>query len=216
MNIILIAPPAAGKGTQSELMVERDGLSHISTGDLLREVAKENTDIGRHIKGLLEVGSLIEDDIVLKLLEEKLINLNSKEGHIFDGFPRTIYQADKLEEVLSKLNQKVDFVFYIDIEKERAMKRMFGRLTCSCGAIYNTYRDTFKKDGYCNLCGEKLSKRTDDNEEAFNYRFDLYVEKTKPLVDYYKNKNLLYSISASDDKEVTYKEIESIIKGKYD
>lgn len=209
MNIILIAPPAAGKGTHSALLKEKYGLSHISTGDLLREVAISNDDIAEK----LSRGELITDEIVFELLENKIRELNSDKGHIFDGFPRTLNQADELENILSKFNQKVDVVIYLDIDKEIAMKRVLGRLTCtSCGKIYNIHIDKFKKENYCNICNIELNKRKDDNEETFTKRFDTYLEKTAPLIEYYKNKGLLYNVLTQQNKEDTFKLIEEVLR----
>ncbi len=208
MNIILIAPPAAGKGTHSALLKEKYGLSHISTGDLLREVATSDSSIAEK----LSRGELISDEIVFKLLENKLIELNSKVGHIFDGFPRTLSQAEELNNILNRLNQKVDYVIYLDIDREVAMKRVLGRLTCSgCGEIYNTYRDTFKVENKCNKCDSDLTKREDDNEETFTKRFDTYLEKTQPLIDYYSEKGLLHNVKCQDSKEETFALIEKVL-----
>ena len=208
MNIILIAPPAAGKGTHSALLKEKYELSHISTGDLLREVALTNQDIAEK----LSRGELITDEIVFELLENKIKDLNSDKGHIFDGFPRTLSQADELNDILSKFNQKVDVVIYLDIDKEVAMKRVLGRLTCpKCGEIYNTYRDTFNIENHCNKCNTELTKREDDNEETFTKRFDTYLEKTSPLIEYYKNKNLLHVVKCQTNKEETFALIENVL-----
>lgn len=208
MNIILIAPPAAGKGTHSALLNENYGLSHISTGDLLREVAVYDSSIAEK----MSKGELISDEIVFKLLEDKLIALNSKVGHIFDGFPRNISQAEELNNILNRLNQKIDYVIYLDIEKEVAMQRVLGRLTCSnCGEIYNTYRDTFKVEGKCNKCDSDLTKREDDNEETFTKRFDTYLEKTQPLIEYYNNKGLLHNVKCQPNKEETFELIRKVL-----
>jgi adenylate kinase len=208
MNIILIAPPAAGKGTHSALLKEQYGLSHISTGDLLREIALNDKDMADK----LSRGELITDEIMFKLLEKKIIDLNSSKGHIFDGFPRTLNQAEELDIILIKFNQKVDVVIYLDIDKEVAMKRITGRLNCSkCGGIYNAYKDTFKVENHCNKCGSELFKREDENEETFNKRFDTYLEKTQPLIEYYKNKNLLRNVKCQTNKEDTFVLIKEII-----
>lgn len=208
MNIVLIAPPAAGKGTHSALLKDKYGLSHISTGDLLREFAVTNHDISEK----LSRGELITDEIVFELLENKIKDLNSNKGHIFDGFPRTLSQAEELNNILTKFNQKVDVVIYLDIDKDVAMKRVLGRLTCpKCGEIYNIHRDTFKKENHCNICDTELTKREDDNEETFTKRFDTYLEKTAPLIEYYRNKELLHNVICQKDKEDTFKLIEDIL-----
>lgn len=207
-NIIILAPPAAGKGTHSILLKEKYGLSHISTGDLLREVAVTN----KEIEEKMLKGELISDEIVYELLENKIKNLNSNKGHIFDGFPRNISQAEELDRILSKFNQKVDVVIYLCIDKDIAMKRVLGRLTCpKCGQIYNIYNDTFKKENHCNRCDTKLTKREDDNEETFTKRFDTYLEKTAPLIEHYKNKGLLRNVICQKEKEDTFKLIEEVL-----
>lgn len=208
MNIILIAPPAAGKGTHSALLKETYGLSHISTGDLLREVAISN----KNIADTLSRGELITDEIVFELLENKIVELNSNKGHIFDGFPRTLNQAEELNKMLNKYDQKVDVVIYLDIEKEIALKRVLGRLTCpNCNEIYNTYRDTFKVTNHCNKCGSELTRREDDNEQTFTKRFDTYLEKTQPLIDYYNNMNLLKNVKCQPNKEETFELIKAVL-----
>lgn len=214
MNIILIAPPAAGKGTQSELLVEKYGITHISTGEILREIAASGTELGNYIASIQKEGKLVDDEIVFKALETKLLELNSVNGHVFDGFPRNVNQAIKLDEMLGKLNQKVDYVIYIEIEKERAMQRTLGRITCpKCEAIYNIYKHTFEVEGHCNKCGAELIKRSDDNEESFNTRFDTYMKNVQPVIDYYESKGLLHKVKAQEEKEDTFAYIKEIIEG---
>lgn len=213
MNIIFIAPPAAGKGTQAALLKEEYNLYHLSTGDLFREIAATDTELGREVKAKIDNGILIEDELTLKLLKEKISSLNGYNGIIFDGFPRTIRQADMLNELLSNMNQKVDYVISLKIKKEMAMKRSVGRVTCTkCGGLYNIYFDTFKQEGKCPNCGEDLMHREDDTEEKFNVRFDTYLEKTQPLIEYYKNMNLLYEVECAEEREDTYKRIKEVIK----
>ena len=212
MNLILLAPPAAGKGTQSEILKEKYNLNHISTGDLLREEIATNSDLGKEIAKVINSGGLVNDDLMLKILENKIKNSNSN-GIIFDGFPRNTVQAKMLDELLNKYNMKIDYVFNLNIEKEVAMKRALGRLLCSkCNTIYNIYRDTFIKEGFCNKCNSKLDKRDDDNEEAFNKRFDTFFEKTKPLIEFYKEKQILYDIYCKNKKEDTFIQIQEIIE----
>jgi adenylate kinase len=214
MNIILIAPPAAGKGTQARLLEEKYGLTHISTGEMLREIAGSGSELGNHIDQLLKEGKLVDDETVFKVLESKLLETNSANGHIFDGFPRTLNQVAMLDEMLSKSNQKVDSVIYLEIKKERAMQRALGRVTCpSCGEIYNVYDHAFKVKGHCNKCDAELEKRTDDNEEAFKVRFDTYLDNVKPIMDYYESKGLLHTVKAQQEKADTLAGIEEVIKG---
>ena len=198
MNIIFIAPPAAGKGTQASLLKEEFGLYHLSTGDLLREIAATNTEIGKEIKNLIDNGLFVSDELMLRLLESKISSIKKSNGIIFDGFPRTLKQASMLDELMEKNNDKIDHVIFLDIEKEVATKRATGRVSCNnCGSIYNIYFDSFIEDGKCNKCGCALTKREDDTIEKFSNRFDTYMEKTMPLISYYENKGLLTKIKSS-------------------
>ena len=214
MNIIFVAPPAAGKGTQSALLVEKYGLSHISTGDLLRaEVAKES-DLGKSLQEKMSTGALISDDIVIDLLKTRLMQDDIKNGFILDGFPRTMNQAHMLEDVLEELSMKIDHVLYLDMDKTLAMHRALGRMTCpNCGKGYNKYEEVMKPkvDGKCDDCQSDLESRTDDNEETFNTRFDTYLDNTQPLLDYYKEKNLLNIIDNSGTPEETFNKIREVI-----
>jgi adenylate kinase len=213
MNIVFIAPPAAGKGTQAEILEKEMNLYHLSTGDLLREISNSNTELGKEVKELIDNGKLIDDDLMLKLLKEKLSTVQSN-GIIFDGFPRTIKQATMLNELLESMNQKVDKVIYLEVDKETAKKRATGRITCNnCGSIYNIYFDNIV-DNKCNNCGQVLTKRNDDTEEKFNNRFDTYMSNTKPVIDYYKDLNILYTVSSIGDKLEIYNNIKSVIEEK--
>lgn len=211
-NMVFIAPPAAGKGTQADLLKQKYNFEHISTGDLLREVVASGSDFGKQISEIINRGELVSDDIVLSLLRTKLESLQGASGVVFDGFPRTLQQAELLENLLISLNQKVDYVIYLKIDRDMAMRRALGRITCSkCGAIYDIYNGKFDKEGFCNKCGGELEKRNDDNEETFKKRFDSYIEKTAPLIEYYQNKGLLYNVSCCEAREDTFKQIENII-----
>lgn len=213
-NIIFIAAPGAGKGTQSKLLEDKYHFSHISTGDLIRDEIKKNTPIGLEIKHGIEQGFLASDDIVFQLLDSKLKELSHEEGIVFDGFPRNLEQAKRYDERYDNTDMDIDYVIHIDIEEAEAMKRVLGRMTCtSCGAIYNEHYDTFTKEGHCNKCDGILNKRTDDNEETFDQRFKIYEEETKPLLEYYQNKKILYTVKTSLNKEDVFAEIESIIVG---
>ena len=199
-NIILIAPPAAGKGTLSEMLEEKYGYVHISTGDLLRDEAKRDTELGKKISKILATGELLPDEIVFSLLEERLMQNDIKKGFILDGFPRTIEQAKKYDELSLKLNINLDCVISLNVDYDTLMKRIVGRLVCEyCGSVYNTLTgvNTPKKDGICDKCGKKLYKRSDDNEDSFKTRYETYLEKTKPLLDFYNKKNLLSYVDAN-------------------
>ncbi len=211
-NIILIAPPAAGKGTQSEFLKERYNLNHISAGELLREFASNDTELGKKVSEIMKNGELVDDNMMIEIIKSKIELLNNSKGIIFDGYPRNIKQAGMLDELLESLNQSINYVIYLNIDKERAMKRTLGRLICpKCGHIYNKYTDYFEKEGFCNKCHVKLNKREDDNEESFIKRFNTFIESTKPLIDYYREKGLLYTIECTNDREETFEKIEKVI-----
>lgn len=210
-NIILIAAPAAGKGTLSDLLVKKYDYLHISTGDLLREVSKETTELGQKIAKMLKNGELVTDEIVFELLENKLRQVDKP--YILDGFPRTLNQAYKYDELIQKLNKDLGIVVVLNCDYEILKKRIVGRYLCKdCGSIYNTLTgvNTPKQEGICDNCGGELYKRSDDNEESFKTRYETYLEKTKPLIDFYEKKGNLYYID-SQTTDTMLKEIEDLL-----
>lgn len=211
MNIILIAPPAAGKGTQAKLLSSKYHIPHISTGDLLRAATGELGDI---VKKTMESGMLVSDDLVLKLLEERITKEDCQNGYILDGFPRNVSQAESYMKLLEKLNKPLGYVIYLDASKEITQKRIVGRLSCpTCGAVYNDQIDESKpkKFGTCDKCNGPLSKRSDDNLETFEKRYQTFMNETYPLVNYFKSKGKLFTIGSGISKERTLNEIEKII-----
>lgn len=213
-NIIFIAPPAAGKGTQAELLKEKYNMAHISMGDLLRNEVNSNSPLGEHIKTIMEEGKLVENKTVFELLEKRLLTLDVKEGYILDGFPREFNQVLAYENLSVRLHKEVDYVIYLHLDEDKASKRILGRVSCpNCGAVYNEYTDTFDKIGFCNKCSTKLVKRNDDNIETFKHRFQTYLSNTKPILDYYDGKGLLYIVDGSANKTDIFKRIEKIISG---
>lgn len=212
-NIILIAPPAAGKGTVAKSLCEKYGYVHISTGDILRTMAKEESDFGRNLSNLLEQGKLISDDIVYEAVEKRLSMDDLDNGYILDGFPRNLAQAIKYDEILNNVNRDLGVVIELETAKEVLEKRITGRYICSeCGDTHNilTGVNAPKVDGICNKCGGKLIQRKDDNYESFQVRYQTYLDKTYPLIEYYRKKNVLYSV-LSNEPEETFKEIEAIL-----
>ncbi len=210
-NIVFIAPPASGKGTQSDLLVSKYGYNHISTGDLLREEIESGSDLGKQIDELMKTGKLVSDDIVNSLLTKALSD--SDKPFILDGYPRNMTQVPFLDDILSKANKKVDAVIYLDVPYDLLLKRATGRLTCpKCAHTFHKYFNKPLNDGICDYCGETLISRVDDNEEAFKVRYNSYIENTKPLLDYYKDKGNLHVIDKANTKEETLEEIEKVIK----
>ena len=206
MNVIFIAPPAAGKGTQAEMLSKDYNLYHLSTGDVLREVANMDTDFGRKVNELIDNGDFVSDELIFEILNEKINSLTNVNGIIFDGVPRTLEQVHMLDKLV-----KIDYVIYLDVEKEVAMKRATGRVMCPvCYNTYNTYFDNID-DNKCNTCKVELSKREDDTEEKFNHRFDTYLLRTKPVIDYYQEKGILTVVKNIGTKYDIYENIKSVI-----
>lgn len=200
-NIIFIAPPAAGKGTQSKLVSTEYNIPHISTGDLLREEVANGTEIGLAIKKDMESGALVKDEVITALLKARITKDDCQHGYILDGYPRTLKQAEIYSDLLKELNYPEGVVIFFDIDKDRALKRTLSRITCSsCGSSYNLLVDELKpkKDNICDTCGNTLSQRADDTEEVFKTRFDTYINSTKDLIAYYENKGLLHRILVLD------------------
>ena len=207
-NIIFIAPPAAGKGTHSKKLVDKYNYVHISTGDMLREVIQTGSELGLEVKSIIDQGKLVSDELIIKLINNKLTDIKGK-PFILDGFPRTLSQAESLDSIVDNDYE----VIYLDIDKETAIKRIEGRLTCSCGASYNINEAAFRPqiEGICDKCGSKLVKRDDDNALAFAVRYDTFLENTKPLYEYYEKKNKLHVIDVNKDASEIFDEISRIV-----
>ena len=214
-NIIFIAPPAAGKGTQSAILEKKYNLPHISTGDILREESKKDTELGRYIAEVLSSGSLVKDDVTYTLLQNRLSESDCQNGYVLDGFPRNIEQAYKYDEILKNLNQELGYVIKLDINEETLEKRITGRRICeNCKTVYNINSETEKpkQESICDKCGGRLYQRNDDNVTSFKNRYKVYEEKTKPLLDYYKEKGILYVINGDDSVGSIAKKIDKVLK----
>lgn len=215
-NIIFIAPPAAGKGTQSKLLSQEYNIPHISAGDLLRDEVASGSELGVELKKTMDEGKLVDLSVIVRLLENRLSKDDCQNGYILDGYPRDIAQAHSYEELLKKLNKEIGHVIFLDIEKELAVKRISGRIVCgNCGSSYNLNVASLRptEEGICNLCHHELKKRSDDNEETILKRFDTYIENTKELIDYYKNQNVLSTIKIKDTDSAidTFNQIKEVI-----
>ncbi len=214
-NIIFIAPPAAGKGTQSVILEKKYNLPHISTGDILREEAKMDTELGRYISEVLSHGSLVKDEITYELLQKRLAMKDCQNGYILDGFPRNIEQAYKYDEILTNLGQELGYVIKLDIDEATLEKRITGRRLCEdCGTVYNinSYDEKPKQESICDKCGGRLYQRNDDNITSFKNRYNLYLEKTKSLLDYYDKKGILYVINGNGSVLEVASRIETLLK----
>ena len=210
-NIVLIAPPAAGKGTQSELLVEKYGYTHISSGDLLRSV-NQDTPVGKEIFATMKNGDLVSDELVFGLIKEKLLTFDYKQGVIFDGMPRTLNQVELYNKLCQELGMESGHIMFINISEEKAMRRSLGRLGCpNCGKIYNKNTNKPKLENVCDECSTSLVSRDDDNEETFKARFSTYLKNVEPVVEYYRNLGTLITVEAHDNKMDTFAQIEKVL-----
>ena len=187
LRAVLLGPPGAGKGTQAVRLVEKYEIPHISTGDIFRKNIKEGTELGKKAQEYMNAGALVPDELVVDLVKDRLQQDDCKNGFLLDGFPRTIFQAEKLDEFLSESNLKMDIVINLKVEKEALIKRLTGRRVCKdCGASYHIVNIPPKKEGVCDICGGELIQRKDDNIETVENRINVYEEQTAPLSGYYK------------------------------
>ena len=213
-SIILIAAPAAGKGTEAALLKKQYHIPHISTGDILREKAKEDSDLGRDINYKINNGKFVSDELIIEILKERISKKDCKNGYILDGFPRNVAQAEAYQAMLRELGKELGFVIVIDIAKDIAASRIAGRISCSnCKEVYNTNSTNLlpEKDGICDKCGSELVKRVDDNVETYMDRYNTYIEKTTPLIDYYEKLGVVYHVDGSGDKDSTHKQVVNIL-----
>lgn len=210
MNLLIMGPPGAGKGTQAEVLVKELNIVHISTGDMFREAIKQGTEMGKKAKEYMDKGALVPDEVVIGMVKERLSEPDTKGGFLLDGFPRTVEQAGALDKTLASLGIKLDGVVNIVVPLDKLMARLTGRRVCKgCGASYHVIFNPPKAEGKCNTCGGELYQRTDDNEESVGTRLKAYEDKTQPLIDYYREKGLLMDING--DQEIK-KVLDDIIK----
>lgn len=213
-SVILIAAPAAGKGTEAALLKEQYNMPHISTGDLLRAARNDGSERARIIAEHQDAGTLVPFDIVLELLKERILQPDCENGYILDGFPRDIAQAEAYDRILEEVKRDIGVVIVLDIDKEIAKSRISGRWSCpNCGKVYNTNNETLKpkKEGFCDDCDVELTHRNDDNPETYEQRYSAYMEKTAPLIDYYKNRNIVHYVNSNNGKEETHKQVVKIL-----
>ena len=213
MNIVLLGPPGAGKGTQAKVLSETYNLPHISTGNMLREAARKNTPYGAEAKAYMAKGDLVPDNLVVAVIEEVLFSENLKRGFILDGFPRTLQQAKMLDEMLEKNGKRLDVVLYFKTSLPTSIARLGGRRVCKkCGANFHVKNIPPKKEGVCDYCGGQLYQRKDDEEKTVKRRWNVYTDQTAPVIAYYKEKKILQEISGDLDVDTLNKVITALFQ----
>ena len=212
MKIIMLGAPGAGKGTQAKMIAEKYGLPHISTGDIFRANIKNGTELGKEAKEYMDKGLLVPDELTVRLLLDRVAQDDCKNGYVLDGFPRTIPQAEVLDEKLSELGEKVDYAINVDVPDENIVNRMSGRRAClSCGATYHIVSIPPKKEGICDVCGSELVLRDDDKPETVQNRLKVYHDQTQPLINFYEKKGVLRSVDGTLPMEEVFTAIMKIL-----
>ena len=213
LNIILMGPPGAGKGTQAKKIIAKYDIPHISTGDMFREAIKEGTPLGKIAQSYINDGHLVPDDVTIGLVKERLSKPDCKKGYLLDGFPRTIPQAEALEALTKEIGREVSYVIDIETPKAELIRRICGRRVCKvCGAPYHAESAKPKVDGICDICGGELVQRPDDNEEALTTRLEHYEKQTKPLLDFYQARGLLKTFDGMVGSERLLVEISELLE----
>ena len=198
MKIVLLGPPGAGKGTQAKSISNRYSIPHISTGDIFRKNISEETPLGIQAKQYIDNGQLVPDEVTINMVKDRLTWEDCKNGYLLDGFPRTVAQAEALEAFLNSRDEKIDTALLIDVPMEFILERMTGRRICgSCGASYHVKFNPTKGEGICDVCGSEVVQRKDDREDTVRERLDVYERQTQPLIDFYKEKNLLSTVDGT-------------------
>ena len=214
MKIVLLGPPGAGKGSLAGLLKEKYSLAHISTGDMLREEIKKGTALGLEIKALITSGALVSDELVTKLVEQRLTNdPEIKNGYMLDGFPRTVKQAQDLDLILSKLNTPLNYALNMEADSNLLLKRLTGRRVCrKCGALFHVTNKPPLSPGLCDACGGELYQRTDDNEETIKERMNVYMTSTQPIIEYYASQQKLKKLDGNLDTDELCESLATLLK----
>lgn len=212
MKIIMLGAPGAGKGTQAKMIADRYGIPHISTGDIFRSNIKNGTELGMEAKKYMDQGLLVPDELTVKILLDRVACDDCKNGYVLDGFPRTIPQANVLEEALKKLGDQIDYAINVDVPDENIVRRMSGRRAClACGATYHIEHVPPKKEGICDRCGKELVLRDDDKPETVKNRLNVYHEQTQPLIEFYESRGVLKSVDGTADMKDVFAAIVEIL-----
>ena len=212
MKIIMLGAPGAGKGNQAKMIAEKCGIPHISTGDIFRANIKNGTELGAKAKEYMDKGLLVPDELVCDLVVDRIQQADCEKGYILDGFPRTIPQAEALENALNAIEQKLDYAIDIDVPDENIINRMSGRRACvGCGATYHVLFNPTKVEGKCDVCGESLILRDDDKPETVKKRLDVYHTQTQPLIDFYTERKVLVEVDGTQSMDKVFDDIMKIL-----
>ena len=215
MIIVMLGAPGSGKGTVAKLLTETLNIEHISTGDMFREEIKSGSELGKELENYMSDGKLVPDDVVIKILDERRSRPTAQNGVVLDGFPRTKIQAEHLKELLNAKGKKINVAIQLNIPDEDIIYRTVKRRICSnkdCGAIYNLEFNKPKQEGICDICGSKLYRREDDNEETVKRRIDTYHKRSEPIIKYFEEEGILYTVELRAEDRVTKQDIEKWLK----
>ncbi|AVM22473.1 adenylate kinase [Bacillus pumilus] len=214
MNLVLMGLPGAGKGTQAERIVDDYGIPHISTGDMFRAAMKEETQLGLEAKSFIDKGELVPDEVTIGIVRERLGKDDCEQGFLLDGFPRTVAQAEALEDILKDLGRTIDYVINIKVDKDALMERLTGRRICkNCGATYHLVFNPPAKENVCDKCGGELYQRADDNAETVSTRLEVNLKQTEPLLNFYSDKGYLANIDGAKHINDVYADIKDLLGG---
>lgn len=212
MKIIMLGAPGAGKGTQAQMIADKFGIPHISTGDIFRENVKNGTELGMEAKKYMDQGLLVPDELTVKILLDRVAKDDCENGYVLDGFPRTIPQAEVLDAAIKELGDKIDYAINVDVPDENIIRRMSGRRAClACGATFHIEHIPPKQEGICDRCGKELVLRDDDREETVKNRLDVYHKQTQPLIDFYTKQGILKTVDGTADMKDVFTAIIAIL-----
>ncbi len=211
VKLVLLGAPGAGKGTQAKMLCEEYRIVHISTGDILRENVKKNTQLGIKAKEYMDRGELVPDSVLIDIIRDRLLKSDTDKGFLLDGYPRTVPQAEALQEILSKINKNLDVVIDIEVPDDELIERLAGRRMCRCGASYHMVFNPPKVNGICDICSDELYHRDDDTQAAVKTRLAAYYKQTHPLIDYYNEKGLVRTVSGSGGIKDISQQIKTVI-----
>lgn len=212
MNILIMGPAGAGKGTMSDLILKEYDIPHISTGDMLRENVRNNTELGLTAKSYMESGRLVPDDVINAMVEKRLQEDDCQKGYLLDGFPRTLVQAQAFEKISEKIGKPVECVLALEVDFDVLKERITGRRVCpKCGAIYHIHNFPSKVEGICDVCGSELKQRSDDTVEKLTQRMEEYENSTKPVINFFEDKNVVKHLNAAEKPEIVFGKIQEAL-----